>query len=306
MPASHCRWRRAGGIGWLLVLNDRGLGQKYVAAFAAAMREKGWVLGEHYTIDERFSGGDTRRFPALAAELVALAPDVLIAVETTARAYRQHTTTIPIVLFASLDPVEAGLVRSLAKPGTNVTGISNVADALTAKNVEAIFEIVPRARRIALLYDPGWSAADRSLKVAREVVRAKGAELDAHPITTDAQSVRTAFRHFERQRPDGLLIFANGATYAQAGPILTEVRAMRLPAAGLIEAGGLARHAPDLSANLRESADFVDRIFRGARAADLPVRQVMSVAVTVNARLAREIGVELPASLRIRADQTID
>lgn len=302
MPPGGRLWR----IGWLLTLSDRELSRKYVAGFVAAMHGKGWVAGEHYVIEERYSGGDARRFVELAAELVALSPDVLMAVETTALAYRRHTATIPIVLWASLDPVAVGLVQSLARPGTNVTGISNVADGLTTKNVEALIEIVPRAARIAVLFDPGWSASQRQLDVVREIARVKRVQVEAHAITTDSQSVRAAFGHFERQRPDGLVILVGGAPNAQAASILAGVRALRLPATGLIEAGGLARHGFDIPANLRESTDFIDRIFRGAKPADLPVRQLMAITVTINPRLAREIGVDLPATLRVRADEVIE
>jgi putative ABC transport system substrate-binding protein len=302
MPPGGRPWR----IGWLLITRaDSGIAQRSIAAFEGALGERGWVRERHYTM-ERWSEGDSRRFPALAGELVALQPDVLIAIETTALALQQHTRTIPIVLWASLDPVAAGLVRSLAQPGGNVTGVSNVADGLTVKNVEALFELVPHARRVAFLQDPGWAASARQLEIAREVARLKGARLDGVPITTEAQSVERAFQAFERERPDGLVIANDGATVAQARSIRERVRAQRLPAAGLIEAGGVVRHSADTVAGLREAADLVDRILRGAKPADLPVRQIRSVTVTLNLGLARELGIELPASLRMRADEVIE
>jgi putative ABC transport system substrate-binding protein len=303
MPPGGRPWR----IGWLLVTRaDSGVAQHAIAAFETALGEHGWVRERHYSMALRWSEGDARRFPTLAGELVALQPDVLIAVETTALAFRRHTTTIPIVLWASLDPVAAGLVSSLAQPGGNVTGVSNVADGLTAKNVEALFELLPRARRIALLQDPGWAAAARQLEVAREVARLKGARLDAVAITTDAHSVEQAFRAFEGERPDALMIANNGATLAQAQGIRERLRVQRLPAAGLIEAGAVVRHSADVLASLREAADLVDRILRGAKPADLPVRQIKSVTVTLNLGLARELGIEVPASLRVRADEVIE
>lgn len=302
MPRGGRRWR----VGWLLFSSDPKLVRRSIDAFASGMREKGWVLGEHYTIETRDSGGDVSRFSALAGELVSLHPDVLIAIETTARAYREHSTTIPIVLWTSLDPVAVGLVKSLARPGTNVTGIAGQSDELLTKNIEALFEIVPQAKRIALLRDPNWSAAQRMLETARGASRTKGAELDAYSITAAPQSVRAVFDSFERRRPDGLVILAQGPIIGRSGEILARVRSMRLPATGYVDAGGLVQQNWDSWANLREAADFVDRIFRGASPAQLPVRQVMVYHVTVNARLAREIGVELPASLRLRADRVIE
>jgi putative ABC transport system substrate-binding protein len=303
MPPGGRPWR----IGWLLIADPGSHTSRAVFdAFNGAMRDKGWIQGTHYTIETRSSGGDARRFPALAAELVQLAPDVLMAVETTALVLRQHTTTIPIVLWQSLDPVAAGLVQSLARPGTNVTGLSNVADGLTTKNMEALLEIVPRARRIAVFYDPRWSAATRQLAVARDIARAKGAEFDAYPITADGQSLSAAWAGIDRRRPDGLVIFNNAATFAHAKAIQAGVLARKVTATGLIEGGAVARHGVNALGSVREAADFVDRIFRGATPADLPVRQVMSVIVTVHLAHARELGIELPVSLRIRADEVIE
>jgi putative ABC transport system substrate-binding protein len=303
MPPGGRPWR----IGWLLLTSTDSDGWRQVSEnFRVGLREKGWVEGVHYTIETRSSGGDAQRFPALAAELVQRSPDVLMAVETTALVLRQHTTTIPIVLWASLDPVAAGLVRSLAQPGTNVTGLSNMADGLTAKNIEALFEIVPRARRIALLHDPHWSAAARQVEIAHGISQARGAVLDAVPITTDPRSVSQAFAGIDRQRPDGLVIFNNAATIAQATALQPGVLARRLPAAGLIEAGAVVRHGVDTRGMVREATEFVDRIFRGAAPADLPVRQARSVIVTLHVKRARELGIELPASLRVRADEVIE
>lgn len=302
MPAGGRRWR----IGWLLFSNDPKIVQRSIDAFSAGMRAKGWVLDEHYTLETRDSGGDAKRFDALAGELVALNPDVLIAIETTAQAFRKHTKSIPIVLWASLDPVATGLIRSLAKPGTNVTGISVQADALLGKNIEFLTEIVPHAKRIGLLYDPNWSGVERFLESARQVARGKKAEIEAHPITKDRGSVLVAFAKFEHRRPHGLVIMPHASIVSQAGDILEQVRRLRLVAAGYVEAGGLVQQSWNPQANLREAADFVDRIFRGTKPSELPVRQVMSFVVTVNARLAKEIGVGIPATLRLRADRVIE
>jgi putative ABC transport system substrate-binding protein len=303
MPPGGRRWR----IGWLLVASpDNEISRQVFEAFRAGLRDKGWVEGVHYTIETRSSGGDVRRFPALAAELVQLAPDVLMAVETTALVLWQHTTTIPIVLWASLDPVAVGLVHSLARPGTNVTGLSSMADDLIVKSMEGLFEIVPRARRVALLHDPHWSAAARQIEIARRIAQARGAVLDAVPITADGRSVSAAFAGFDRQRPDGLVILNNAAILAQANSLQAGVLARRLPAAGLIEAGAVVRTHVDVRGNVREAAEVVDRILRGAAPADLPVRQARSVIVTLHLKRARELGIDVPHSLRVRADEVIE
>ncbi len=296
------RWR----IGWLLVFSDHEAARRYVDVFVAAMRDRGWVLGEHYDIDLRHSGGDARRFAALAGELVAAQPDLLIGVETSARAYRQHTMTIPIVLSASLDPVASGLVHSLARPGTNVTGLSTIADALTMKNVEALFELVPQARRIVALADPEWSGMARIGGVAQAAARARGAEYEMLPITADPASVNTALEQLRRRRPDGAVLITSGAIIKQAAALRAGIVALKLPATGLTEAGAVLRHGWNFDELLRESTDFVDRILRGAKPADLPVRQLTRVEVTLNLRTAREIGIAVPRALRARADRVIE
>lgn len=295
-------WR----IGWLLVFADAEASRRYVEVFVAAMRERGWALGTHFELDTRLSRGDARRFAALASELVAARPDLLIGVETTARAYRQHTTTIPIVLFASVDPVAAGLVHSLARPGTNVTGLSTLADALTTKNVEALFEIAPHARRIVLLTDPAWSGMARVAGIAQAVARERGAMLEQVPITTDPASVRAALKQLQRRPPDGAVLYTSSAIAVQAAALRAGIVALRLPATGMIAAGAVLRHGWSVDEHLRESTEFVDRILRGAKPAELPVRQLMRVEITLDLRTAREIGVEVPASLRLRADRVIE
>lgn len=295
-------WR----IGWLLEGADRSAAQGAVEVFTAAMRERGWVLGVHYVLDTRRSGGDAARLAALAAELVAAAPDLLLGIETTAKAYRRHTTTIPIVLWASLDPVAAGLVKSLAHPGTNVTGIAVLADTLTAKNVEALFELVPRARRIVVLTDPAWSGMQRVLGAAQAVARDRGAELVVLPISVDAASVQGALDQLRRSRPDGLVLITTPAIAAHAAALREGIVALKLPATGLTSAGAIVRHGWSFDANLRECTEFVDRILRGSKPADLPVRQLMRVEVTLDLRMAREVGIEVPASLRLRADRVIE
>ncbi|MCW5661092.1 MAG: ABC transporter substrate-binding protein [Burkholderiaceae bacterium] len=287
-------------LGWLAPP-----GPETLAAFVAGMHDKGWVRDEHYTIDVRASN-DARQFVKLADELVALEPDVLLGIETTSRVLQQRTSTIPIVMIISIDPVGAGLIQSLARPGTNVTGMSGQYEGLVAKWIEALVEIVPSTQRVAFLGDPGWSDSLRRREVVHQAAQAKGIALEMVEIGADAHSLRSAFDALDRRRPDGLVIPIQGGTLAHAPAIQEAVRRLRLPAVGLLRAGGLVQIGPDFRATARECADFVDRILRGAHPADLPVRQATSYRVTLNARLAREIGVVLPLSLRVRADEVIE
>lgn len=301
LPASGRRWR----VGWLTPASNDGGPPAILEAFVAGMREKGWVRDTHYEVDVRVTN-DARRYGALAQELVARPPDVLMAIETTARLLRQHTESIPIVMLISIDPVAAGLVQSLARPGTNVTGMSGHFDAIVVKWVEALIEIVPRARRMAFLGDPGWSDSLRVGQVMESAARAKGAEFEMVPITTDVQSVHKAFDDFERRRPDGLLIPIQGGALTHAALIRSHVRRLRLPAVGLHSAGAVLQISPDFAASAREAAEFVDRILRGASPADLPVRQARAFVTSIHPGLARELGIELPATVRARADKVIE
>ena len=300
MPAGGRPWR----IGWLSPAAAGGSGEPgVVAAFVAGMSGKGWVRDRHYTLELRTTN-DAARYGALADELLAGSPDLLLGIETTARILRQRTDRIPIVMLISIDPVAAGLVQSLARPGTNVTGMSGQFDAIVAKWIEALLELVPRARRIAYLTDPGWSSSVKG--VLQQAAAARGIELELLAIGADAQSAQQALRELEARPPDGLIVPIQGGTLAHAGAIRAVVRRQRLPTVGLLPAGSVVQIGPDFAASARESADFVDGILRGARPADLPVRQATNYEVTLNAAMAREIGVDLPLALRVRATRVIE
>lgn len=301
MPPGGRPWR----IGWLTPGTSDGGRSAMQQAFIGALREKGWLLDTHYVLESR-TGNDARQYAAWARELVALQPDLLVAIETTARLLRQHTDTIPIVLAISIDPLVAGLVHSLARPGTNVTGMSGHFDAVVVKWVEALVEIVPKARYLAFLGDPGWSDSLKAGAVMEQAARVKGVAFAVVPVDADATSVTRAFDGFAQRRPDGLLIPIQGGALTHAALIRTLVRRHRLPAVGLLAAGAVMQISPDFVATARESADFADQIMRGARAAELPVRQASTFVVTVNPTLARELGIVLPASVMARADRVVE
>jgi len=273
--------------------------------FIDGMRERGYVQGEHYVLEIRVSGGDARRFPALADELIALKPDVLLGVETSALVMAAKTKTIPIVLYNSIDPVAVGLVKSLARPGTNVTGMSGQYDELIAKHVELLLELVPKASRISMISDPFWSARESYERYAHRAAEAKGLSLAVIHVK-DASEVKQAFVHFEQRRPDGLLVANTGLTWALMETIHEGARRLRLPAVGYAIRGGLIQYGVNVFANLRLAADFVDRILKGAKPADLPVRQAIKYELIVNMKTAREIGLKIPQSILLRADQVIE
>lgn len=273
--------------------------------FLAGMRERGYVLGEHFVLDIRLSGGDARRVPALVDELIALKPDVLLGVETSALVMAAKTSTIPIVLLTSIDPVAAGLVKSLAQPGTNVTGMSGQYAQLMAKQVELLLELAPEASRVVVLSDPFWSARESSERSAQQAATAKGLNLK-FVYVKDAVEVKQAFMEFEKNRIDGLILIATGLIATHRETIREGIHRLRLPAVGPAGAGGALSYGLDLASNYHESADFVDRILKGAKPAALPVRQATRYELVVYMKNTREIGLTIPQSILLRADQVIE
>ena len=295
--------RRPAVIGLIAVLAPTEAGAlQNMKPFLLGMRERGYVQGVDFVLEMRMSGGDTRRFPALVDELLALKPDVLLAVEATAKAMVAKTTTIPIVLYMSVDPVAAGLVKSLARPGTNVTGMSLQGDLMVAKNIELLLELVPKASRITMLSDPTWTSVP--VRQAQRAAAAKGVML-TNVYVKDATELQQAFMQFEKHRPDGLVMHYAGQTVALREPIEEGVRRLRLPMVGGLQ-GCVISYGADPVSMIHEAADFVDRILKGAKSADLPVRQANRFVLTVNMKIAGEIGVKVPQSILVRADKVIE
>jgi len=283
-------------------------------AFVAGLHDLGYVAGRNLVLDMRYARGDNSRMPALADELIALKPDVVIGIESVAIVMRSKTTTIPIVLIASPDPVAAGLVRTLGRPGTNVTGMAYRLDQLVAKHIDLLTEIAPKMSRVALLNyaasaeDPGAKSTARAEQIARAAADGKGLTLLVVRVR-DAETVREAFAELERQRPEAIVVAATAATYRLRDHITREARRLRLPSitslsAEWAEAGGLVTYGPDWQKTYRYAATFVDRILKGANPAEVPIEQP-NFEVVVNLKTAREIGVTIPQSILVRADRII-
>jgi len=283
----------------------------FVEAFLAGLLDLGYVPGRNVVLDMRYAGGDSGRLPALADELIALKPDVLVGIELAAIAMKPKTSTIPIVLPTSTDPVAAGLVQSLARPGTNVTGITASLDQVVAKHIELLTEIIPKISRVALLNDPLAPAAPRFERYARTAAAAKGLKLILVGAS-DAEGVRQAFATLERERAEGLVVATTGRAAQHRQEIIGHAGRLRLPcisalpAAAWAEAGGLVTYGPNTLASFRYSATFVVRILKGAKPAELPVEQSAKFEFVVNMRTAREIGVTIPQSVLLRADRVIE
>jgi putative ABC transport system substrate-binding protein len=270
------------------------------------LRDLGYVAGRNLRYEGRWSQAVTERFPALAAELVALRPDVMVVSGSqAARAAQAATQTIPIVMALSSRPERLGLVQSLARPGGNITGLSTYAPQLAAKKLELLLEIVPHARRIAILWTQSHPAEDyhlRDLEAAAAVARVDIVPIDLpSPEALDATLTTVA-----AARAHALMVIGNPATFRRAEEIAAFALAQRLPTMfeeqRFVELGGLLSYGVNFTAQFRRAADYVDRILKGAKPADLPVEQPTSFELAVNRTTARQLGLTIPSALLLRAD----
>ena len=281
----------------------------FVKAFRQGLRELGWVEGQNIVIDYRFADGRLDRLPDLAAELIRLKVDVIVAPATpAATAAKKATGTIPIVMIGVGDPVGAGFIASLARPGGNVTGSSyGVGLAVNSKQLELLKETVPKLRRLAILSNPTnpgharwmseFNEAGRSLGVQLQVVEARG------PTEFDG-----AFAAMAKERVGALLVVADGTFMLHRTRLADLAARNRLPSLGyreLVEAGGLMSYGPSLGDLWRRAATFVDKILKGAAPADLPVEQPTKFELVINLKTAKALGLTIPPSLLLRADQVI-
>lgn len=294
-----------------LYLADEPLVRPFQAAFVEGLRERGYVAGRNLTIDLRSASGDSSRLPALVDELISLQPDVLFGIETMAVVMKARTATIPIVVPVAQDPVASGLVKSLARPGTNVTGLASASVERIGKHVELLAEINPKMTKIALLNDPLDASAPLFEKYARSAAAAK--QLAFVSVgAKDAAEVRRAFETIERERAEAVVVAATGRTNHLRQDIVNETRRLRLPdasghsAAIWIQSGGLISNSIDLHEAFRYAAGYVDRIFRGAKPQDLPMEMVGKFLLVINLKEAAARGISIPQSVLLRADRVIE
>jgi len=288
----------------------------YRDAFVAGMRERGYLIERNLTFDERHAEGDSARYGALAEELIALRPDVLAGIEGPAVALRSKTTTIPIVLIASSNPVAAGLVQSLARPGTNVTGNSFRLDELIAKQFELLVEIRPKIARVAFFNsairpgDPGESTVALMEQSARKAANDKGLAL-VIVAANDVAGARNAFERLQSERVQGLVVASSGPTQNLRDEIIAGARRLRLPSisglpAEFAASGGLATYGPNFLESYRYAASYVDRILKGAKPAEIPVEQMAVFEFVINLKAAKALGITVPQSILLRADRVIE
>jgi putative ABC transport system substrate-binding protein len=295
----------------ILAPRTRAGGALYVDPFVQGLRELGWAEGKNCVIEYRWAEGKAERLPALAAELVRLKVDVILAPTTaSAVAARNATKTIPIVVAAVNDPVELGLAQGLARPGGNVTGLTfGVGSELFGKQLAFLKETVPTIRRVAVLYNqdnPGYAPAIRDVKAAAS---AAGVQLHVLGVRRSDEFER-AFAVMARERAEALLVVADGWLAFNRVRLQSFVATSRLPAMyGLrehTEVGGLMSYATDIPDNFRRAATYVDKILKGAKAAELPIEQPRKFELVINLKTAKALSLKIPPSLLLRADQVIE
>jgi putative ABC transport system substrate-binding protein len=295
-------------IGWLAV--SAGGTSALATGFREGLRQLGWVEGRDYTIEYRTADGKVERLPALAADLARLKVDVIVALGTAApAAARKVTTAIPIVMTFGGDPVATGLVASLARPGGNVTGLASMYPELSAKRLELLKHALPTLRGVAVLWNRDNSSHGPALRASEGAARTLGVELHSVEFRT-REDFEAAFLAAKQAQVGALLILDDPATFTHRDTLVRLASNAGLPVIypyrEAAEAGGLiafGANLPDLS---RRAAGYVDKILKGAKPSELPVQQPMMFDLLINVTTAKALGVAIPPSLLLRADQVIE
>jgi putative ABC transport system substrate-binding protein len=280
----------------------------WVAAFEQRLRELGWIKGRTVAIEYRWAEGRTERFAEIAAEFVRRKVDVIITSGGALPAAKQATSVIPIVFALATDPVGSGFVASLAHPGGNITGLSNQLTDLAGKRLELLREVVPALQRLAILANVGYSGSVIEMGEVEVAAHALGLEVIRSEIRR-ADDIALAFEAL-KVRAQALFVVASPLTNTNQVRINTLAAAARLPTMSgfrdYVESGGLMSYGPNFPDLWRRTADFVDKILRGAKAGDLPVEQPTKFELVVNLKTAKALGLTIPESFLLRADEVIE
>jgi ABC-type uncharacterized transport system substrate-binding protein len=285
-------------------------GQTRLAAFVQGLQEQGWTVGRNVRIDVRWAAGEPELFRRYAAELVALAPDVILgAVTTSVRALLEATRTIPIVFASATDPVGGGLIASLARPGGNVTGFSVQEFGLRAKSLEFLKELAPHVARVAVLRDSNTTGGVAQFAAVQTAAPALGMESTSID-SRDAREIERAVAAFARQPNGGLVVTTGAGGEAHRELIVKLAARQRLPAIYpfryWVSGGGLLSYGPDVFDQYRRVATYVDRILKGEKPADLPVQAPTKYELVINLKTAKALGLEVPDKLLALADEVIE
>jgi putative ABC transport system substrate-binding protein len=295
-------------IGFLMPSGDRDSGGG--GAVRDELRKLGWVEGRNIIIEYRSAEGKSDRLPALMAELVRLKVDLIVVGGTPAAlAAKSAIRDIPIVFSMVSDPVASGLVASLARPGGNLTGWSNMLPETSAKLLELLKELIPKTSRIAILWDPSNPGKVLEIKVLQAAAQRMGLTLQSLRVR-GLTDIRAAFSAMTQERPDGLVILQDAVTGSHREAIVQFAASIRLPAiyqvSQFVDAGGLMSYGMNRLRQYRRSAVYVDKILKGAKPADLPIEQPTLFELIVNMKTAKALGIKIPNSILVRADKVIE
>jgi putative ABC transport system substrate-binding protein len=303
------RMRRVGVLVSAVEGDPRGL--EYVTAFAQALAELGWTVGRNLRIEYRWGAGDLDRFRRYAAELVALAPDVVLASSgSIVGAFQQASRTVPIVFVTTIDPVGGGWVESLSRPGTNATGFASFEFSMSGKWLELLKEIAPGVKRVAVIRDPLVPAGSGGLAAIQTVAPSLGVELTPVGVR-DAGEIERAIAAFARGSNGGLILVGPTSSVQPHRDLIVALAARhRLPAVYanrlFVTGGGLISYAPDSIDQYRRAAGYVDRILKGEKPADLPVQAPTKFELVINLKTAKALGLDIPTTVLARADEVIE
>jgi ABC-type uncharacterized transport system substrate-binding protein len=302
------RMRRIGVL--MSTAADDPEGQARIAAFHQGLQQLGWTIGQKVRIDSRWPAGDPELFRRYAAELVALSPDVILATGSAAVApLLQATRTVPIVFVIVPDPVGAGFVNSLARPGGNATGFIQFEYGISGKWLELLKQIAPGVTRGAILRDPAISAGLGQFGAIQAVAPSLGVEVS--PVNVrEPEEIQRAVADFVRSPNGGLIITGSALAVVHRHLIIALAAKHQLPAVyfqrTLVVDGGLISYGADLLDQYRRSANYVDRILKGEKPADLPVQRPTKYELVINLRTAKALGLTVPDTLLARADEVIE
>jgi len=311
LAARAQRSERIRRVGWLtsFAAGDP-VPQGYIAALLQGLQESGWSVGRNVRIDYRWGATNAELKRRYAAELIALGPDVIVTTgDSNTGPLLQATRGVPIVFVLVPDPVGAGFVASLARPGGNATGFLNFEFGMSGKWPELLKQIAPSVTRVAVLRDPSAGASMGQLGAIQGVV--SSLRIEASPIDLrDVSEIERAIAEFARSPNGGLVVLPSGLSFIHRELIIGLAARRRLPAVypfrSFVEDGGLICYGPDAVDQLRRAAGYVDRILRGEKPADLPVQNPTKYELVINLKTARTLGLDVPPTLLARADEVIE
>ena len=307
-PALGAQAQQAGRVYGIGVLSPLSAEALPLWSFREGLRELGYVHGKNIAFEYRFAEDRNERLPGLASELVRSKPDLIVTHGTLAtRAAKQATSTIPIVMVSTGDPVGTGLVASLARPGGNVTGLSNIDVGLAAKRLELLKKALPKVSRVAVLRNP--AIGDLQFRETEAAARSLGIEPQLVEVR-DPRELESAFAAMANARVDALTVIADTMFLSQRKQIANLAMTQRLPSVFArnenVEAGGLMSYGSTLADLYRQAGTYVDKILKGARPADLPVEEPTRMYLVINRKTAKALGLTIPQELLQRADQLIE